>query len=597
MDDPERDKMTWGKMRDLIKNELADLDKDETFYGVSDADFEAVFKRKARARKALRNCVYGFEQDKTIVKGFIKNIIRSVCVTEEELCEILDFHQPFLEPRIKMEIILYYYMNEFGKDALLKLIKEYDLDRLRYEIEDKTQGSYLILSEDINSIYAEKSYSLDFNSMLDILTTLFYQEIKGFGIIDTIRDMNINGINCGTSGSVLSSILSSGEDTFTAPRSVWLGFEGKFIHLRFLTFGSEEELRRIIQLIGRFGKSQPLTEKVGYKVSRMYDKSRVLSIRPPSSEYWCVFIRKFTLPRTDLMYLLSPKDRRTGENLVKNPELPIQLISYLMGGQVTMVFTGMQYTGKTTQMIGSIKYVDPCLNIRTIEMVFELYLREIYPERNILGVQETEYILAQELQDALKKSDGGLTIIGEIATDVICSRFIQGTQISSPFSIASHHGITTKGMLEGMGNSHSAASGIPSQIALQQVIDAVPMNAHLARRYDGVRYYEHFTEIIPVTFDKKFPEVDATNLITAIASHAKIQRELAIRQTQKTPYVLNRILKFDVEAGLYVPDNWFSPARTQHILDKLPDDSKRESFLRFAEEYWGKDKYKYAKGA
>ena len=110
--------------------------------------------------------------------------------------------------------------------------------------------------------------------MLDILSVMLYQKYKGFGVIDTLREMNINGFNCGTSGSILSALLNKDKKIMKAPRSVWLYFNGKYIHLRFLTFHSEEELRRVVQLLCRYNNPGPLTEKRGFLVNTMYDKSR-----------------------------------------------------------------------------------------------------------------------------------------------------------------------------------------------------------------------------------------------------------------------------------------------------------------------------------
>lgn len=68
---------------------------------------------------------------------------------------------------------------------------------------------------------------------------------------------------------------------------------------------------------------------------------------------------------------------------------------------------------------------DARLTLRILEMTFEMYLREIYTDRNILSLQETNWCTAAELQDALKKSDAAISIVGEVATDVIAARMIQ----------------------------------------------------------------------------------------------------------------------------------------------------------------------------
>ena len=66
-------------------------------------------------------------------------------------------------------------------------------------------------------------------------------------------------------------------------------------------------------------------------------------------------------------------------------------------------------------------------------MAPELYLRELYPSRNILSLQETNTVSAAECQDALKKSDAAVSIVGEVATDSIAARMIQMGMTASIF--------------------------------------------------------------------------------------------------------------------------------------------------------------------
>ena len=254
--------------------------------------------------------------------------------------------------------------------------------------------------------------------MRNILAILVYQLYKGFGIVDTLREMDVNGFNMGTSGSILSNINKSKAGIMKATNAVWLYYQGKYIHLRFMNFGTEEELKRIIQLLVRRGNPGPLTAKRGYMVNTMYDKSRILALRPPASEYWAIFVRKFSLSD------VSPKALIV-KPYTKRGDLPMTLIELLMRGQTTCAVTGRQGSGKTTLMSSIIRFIDPRYTIRVLEMAPELYLRELYPTRNILSVQETTTVTAAELQDALKKSDAAVSIVGEVATDVIAARMIQ----------------------------------------------------------------------------------------------------------------------------------------------------------------------------
>lgn len=571
------DKLTLDKLLDIVKYSLADLVKDENFSGLADEEFESMYKRRARILDAMRNCVYGIDSAKLIVQDLIRSIISDTLKTEEEVLEVYDFHANYMEPRIKFEILMYFYKKQFGKDALSEMIQEYDLDRERFEIEDKSQVSYLITNEDIDEIYAEKNFELTYPVMLDILSIIIYQKYKGFGIIDTLREMNINGFNCGTSGSILSALLNKEKKIMKAPRSVWLYFNGKYIHLRFLNFNSEEELRRIVQLLCRYNNPGPLTEKRGYLVNTMYDKSRVLALRPPAAEYWAVFVRKFTLSDSSLPALID-------KPYVNKAFLAIQLVQYLMMGQVTCGFTGRQGAGKTVMMTAAVKYIDPRYTVRVLEMAPEMYLRELYPERNILSVQETEYVSASELQDALKKSDAAVSIVGEVATDPIAARMIQMGQVASIFTIFSHHANLAEQLVYAIRNSLVNAGGFSGNMitAEQQVIDVIRVDIHLNYTTDGRRYIERISEIVKLDVSVPYPDYDKGD---PIHSMNEITKEYYTRQTDRKTFTTRDILKYNLDTNTYETYDWFTTELTKKMLDVMPLDHVK-GFKKFILDNW-----------
>lgn len=567
--------LSFERLVDIVKYTLADLVKDESFGGMTDEEFEELYKRKARIQDAMRNCVYGIDSAKFVVQDLIKQILTEKLPDEEAVCQVLDFHSLLLEPRIKFEIIMYFYKKKYGKAALGRMIEDYNLNRERYLIEGKKRPSYAITTEDIEMIYKEQSYVIDYPIMIDMLAILVYQKYKGFGILDTIREMDINGFNCGTSGSILSA-LRANKKAMEAPRSVWLYYKGIYIHMRFLTFNTEAELRRVIQLICRYNNPGPLTEKKGYLVNTMFDKSRVLAMRPPVSEYWAVFVRKFTLNDATLNSLIA-------KDYVSNAEIVIRLIEYLMMGQVTAGVTGRQGSGKTTLMTAMIEAIDPRYTIRVLEMAPEMYLRELYPERNILSAQETEYVSAVQIQDAFKKSDGSVSIVGEVATDDVAARMIQMGQIASLFTIFSHHANRTVDLVRGIRNSLVNAGGFTSMTtAEQQVIDVVKTDIHLDYTATGKRYIARITEIIPLDEGMPYPDYNPAD---HDGSMAALQKEYYIRRTDRQTFTTRDILKYDLENDSYETLEWFSPALTDHILKCLPE-SKRGEFVSFVEKYW-----------
>ncbi len=567
--------ITLEKLVDTVKYTLADLIKDESFNGFSNEDFKAFYKRKARIQDAMNNCVYGIDSAKVIVQDLIRSVVMDECPTIQAVNLCFDFYSRTLETRVKFEILLYFYKKEHGKGALAKIIDEYSLDRERYLIEDKSAPSYAITAEDIDMIYATKHYKLTYPILVDLLTTLVYQQYKGFGILDTLREMDINGFNCGTSGSILSN-LRSDKQVVKAPRSVWLYFRGKYIHMRFLTFGTEQELRRVIQLICRYNNPGPLTEKRGYLVNTMYDKSRVLALRPPAAEYWAVFVRKFSLSNVCLKNLIE-------KPYVHQADLAINLLQFLMMGQVTCGVTGRQGSGKTTLMTALIEYIDPKYTIRVLEMAPEMYLRELYPERNILSVQETEFVSASDLQDALKKSDAAVSIVGEVATDPIAARMIQMGQVASIFTIFSHHANRAADLVRALRNSLVNAGGFTSMVtAEQQVIDIVRIDVHLNYTTDGKRYIERISEIIKLDEGVPYPDYLRSDPVHSMNT---ITKEYYTRITDRQTFTTRDVLKYDLATDTYVTLDWFSPELTKYIMNCIPKD-KQLDFSNFVQDNW-----------
>ena len=589
----QKEKLTLERLLEKVKYQLVELVKEDNFFGKSDEEWEALYKRKKRIQNAMRNCVHGIDADKIIVKDLIKQIIQDILPDREAICEVVDFNSSYIDPHIKFEILMHYLKKDHGKKAMPYLINKYNLDDVQYIIEQGQTPSYAVTNEQFENIYREEMGSMpyfEYLDLLDIMSTLLYEQYKGFGVIDTLRDQDIDGYNIGTSGSVISRVVNRDKKVAKAPRSVWIYYRGRYIHLRFLTFGSEEEIRRVVQLHVRYNNPGPLTEKRGYLVNTMFDKSRVLAIRPPASEYWAMFVRKFSLSDASLEFLINPQvkdiDEFGSEYLrpkYKNATIPLQLIKFLMLGQVTTAFTGRQGSGKTTMMAAAIQPIDARLTIRILEMAPELYLRELYPQRNILSVQETQYVTAAELQDALKKSDAALSIVGEVATDIIAARMIQMGQVASVFTIFSHHANRAQDLVQALRNSLMNAGNFNNEkTAEQQVLDVVKVDVHLDYDVEGNRYIERITEIIKLDEGVPYPAYDPKN---PVHSMNRIQAEYYRRITDRMSFTTKNILHFDHDTFTYHTDGWFSKTLTRHMMSRIPKEH-RKAFKELASN-WG----------
>lgn len=624
-DVPVEEKMTIERLLDIVKREMADIRKEENFFGKDDFEWEALYNRKRRIQKADDNCVFGIDSDKIIIKDLIVSILAGVLKDEDAIREVVDFGSPFLDVMVKFEIIMHYLKKTHGKNALTYIIRNYHLDRLRYDIEDKKTPHYCIDSTDIDRIYDDViTEDIPYTAQLEIVATLVYQKYKGYGCIDTLDEMYIDGYNCGTSGSVMSDILDRDSRVTRAPRSVWLYFEGKYIHAKFLTFYTEAELRRVVQLLARYNSPGPLTKKRGYLVTTKWNKSRVLAVCPEASEYWAVFVRNFSLSSQTLETLVNPnaRDPVTGQPILeekpmsvaerrltkcelemlgraydfdkkiwlipkkkyKNAEVPMEVLKYLMKGKVTSAFTGRQGCGKTTMMTAAIQPVDARYNIRVIEMAPELYLRELYPDRNILSFSETPTVAAEALLDASKKSDAALTIVGEVATDQIATRMLQSIQVSSIFGIFSHHAVRAADLVNALTNSIVACSGgaaTPTTV-MPQVVEAIHIDVHLDYDTMGNRYIDRITEIVrldSVPYPDKLPKETTQEYQT------RILKEYATRVTDRKMFDTVDILHFNKETFTYETDNFFSAELTDRILSQIPREEISQ-FKEFALKNW-----------
>lgn len=604
----QEDILTHDGVVDKVSTRLAELMKEDTFIGKDDIEFQAIYKRRLRLEEAMTNCIFGIDKDKIIVKELIVSVLQEIFPTQDDLYKLYPLNSFAIEPLWQFEILMERLYPSHKKDSLAYLIRKYQWDQVRYNIEDGTVPSYNVSIEDLQEAYDNEILTpLNFREALSVVATLIYEEYKGMGCVDTLRTMNIDGFNIGTSGSIMSENLDDAALDFRAARSVWVYFQGKYIHFQFLNFGSEAEVRRVVQLIARYNNPGPLTEKRGYLVNTMYDKSRVLALRPNASEYWAVFVRKFVLSSHTLEALINPpmKDRNTGEVVINektgevvpkyhNATLPQEMIKLLMWGQVTTAFTGRQGSGKTTMMVAAISQVDARFNIRVLEMAPEMYLREIYTQRNILSLAETPTVTAAELQDALKKSDAALSIVGEVATDVIAARMIQMGQVASIFTIFSHHANRTVDLVHALTNSIVAASGgsaTPATVE-PQVIDVIKVDCHLDYDVSGNRYIERFTEIIRLD-EKPYPSQNPGE--SNEDYKIRLDREYYTRVTDRQSFTTRDVLVFDPHTFTYdvARDKtgkpvFYSPELTKHIFSRLPTDAVQK-WKEWVNKYWFED--------
>lgn len=582
---------TIDVMTEFVKKRLDEITKINLYdIGLSEEELKRRKNKKYELKKALKGCTYGDVNDKRYIKELIFDLLqKEYGVTETNISKAIPFDIPsLLTAQDKFDILIYAYKKEFAYEALTELIKKYDLAELKY-IEGETKPSYVITSDEIEEIYEKENIVLSFSDKLSVVVQRIYQHYKGYSSIDEVRDMNIDGVSGGVSGlpeSFLSQVAQTDSDYLNqvsehkVPRacdSIWIFFQGKSIRLAFLSFGTEAELKRVCQNIYKYNNPGQLSDTNGYKINEMKDGSRIVVLRPNFSESWAFFVRKFAPPT-----LISAEQLLIHENKAN----VIELLKYLVRGARVTAITGEQGCGKTTLLMAIMKYLYPTITIRVQETAFELHLRKIYPYHNILSLRETETINGQEGLDVQKKTDGGVNILGEVATDPVAAWMIQMAQVASKFTLFTHHAKTFPNLITALRNSLLKIGMFQSEdVAEVQVVSVINFDIHLKRGTDGTRYIERITECIPL--EKKFTyNSDYKNykdMDKKLDSFMDNAVEYFEHMTQTSNYTYKNIVEW--HDGKYVFVNPISEENIKSMRDNMsPEDVK--SFDNFIDTAW-----------
>lgn len=587
----EREKYSIHMMREYIKKEFDEITRMNLYdLALSEEEFERRKNVKYDLKKALKGAGYADKSDKKYVKTLMFDLLRNnYKVNEFNINNAIPFNNfDELTPQDRFEILLHVYKKKYKAEALTQIITKYNLDVPKYEF-DSEVPSYVITAKEIEDIFAKEisEDTLTFDDKLEIVVQRIYQGYKGFSVIDDVRDMNIDGVSGGVSGippSFLDQI--SGMDEYFEQMgnrkipmsydSVWIFYKGKATYLSFLSFGSEAELKRVCQNIYKFNNPGQLSESVGFKINEMKDGSRVVVLRPNFSESWAFFVRKFAPPT-----LISAEQLLVHENKTN----VIELLKYLIRGARVTAITGEQGCGKTTLLMAIMKYLYPTITIRVQETAFELHLRKIYPYHNILSLRETDTITGQMGLDVQKKTDGGVNILGEVATDPVAAWMIQMAQVASKFTLFTHHAKTFPNLITALRNSLLKIGMFNNEnVAEVQVIQVINFDIHLKRGVDGTRYIERITECIPL--DPEFNYNNDYKMERTLEGKLDKFMDNAVEyfehQTQNSNYTYKNIVEW--HDGTYVFTNPISEENITAMRENMsPEDIKEfDNFLDIA---------------
>ena len=174
----------------------------------------------------------------------------------------------------------------------------------------------------------------------------------------------------------------------------------------------------------------------------------------------------------------------------------VTLLQWLVKGCQVVGITGMQGCGKTTLLMALVESIPPEYTLRVLELAFELHLRRWYPDRNIVTFRETTTIDGWEGLELQKKTDGAVSIIGEVASARVAAWMVESGQVGSLFTLFTHHAKTTRALILSLRNSLLKEGSFSSErVATEQVVSVVNFDVHLHLDREGRRFIERITQI------------------------------------------------------------------------------------------------------
>ena len=513
-------------------------------------------------RKNIHICNCGDINAKNYIKQIIKSIlIDQLGINEDTINKLPQFGNDNLSDSEMFDIVLFWYKKKYGYKALEKMIEMHHLDERHLDGKDSV---FAIVSDDIRSIYNSMSIMLDGDDMIDVLTQWIYQNLYGHGVIDEIRDMNIDGISGGV-GGLSSETMFYAEEIIKEDRTpaiysynhICIMYHGKTIYLKFLGFGKQRELERVCKNLCRYNSPGQFSQDKGFMKNDMKDGSRVTVVRPPMSNSWAFVLRKHgNIGTFELEDLLTDEG---SENVIK-------FLTYIALARKNVIFTGNMAVGKSTTLRSFLNKLKK-YNLRIQEALPELHYEKVDPDSNVLSFREIPTVSGQDILELQKTTDGAINVIGEIASPSVAAWYIQTSQNASLMSVATNHCMTTDSLLKWFRNALITECNFNSAtIALEQVVEAIRFDVHLdVDIATGHRYISRITEVVPVDMTKiPWDEEDSTKCMVRYFKEV----------TEREIYKLNDI--FVYSDGKYIVKNRISSGLYDSYRNSLSEEQLKD---------------------
>lgn len=541
-------------------NEVANLDYNEM--NLNSEERMKREKQQARLRRATREACQGDAGDRDYLKDYIKDLLeKRLGVDKVTINRIIPFSNPdAMSPVEKFEFMYVLFKKKYAFRVFSLMAEHFGW----FSPKPTSDGRFIysIDDEDIEKAFDSCPYVADYDDQLDVVVQRIYETLYGNDVADIIiMDESLDGVSAGVGGrtrveyNYLEELIQSDTTKNMSSRvydSIYCVSHGRTVRLKFLSFRNEETLTSVVKKVYSYDIKKVLSKKNPLLHGTMKNNSRVVVARPPVSDGWQFYIRKF-----------DSADAKHIESLVTHPGrgIVIELLKGIIIGEVNYVVSGEMGSGKTTLQKALIGFMNPQYTIRTAETSFELNLNNLYPERNIHAMQERGDVSIYDILEASKKMDTDVMIVGEVNAPRIAGAFIQVGQSGSKILTSTLHHKTPEALIEYFRNALVEMFGITDAlIAEKQIVELLNFDIHTKKDLEGNFYIERITEIIP-SYEEPYPE-----------DTDRARREYYKRRTDRHSYRLNELIHFNHDLMRYEVRNTISQYTYDLIAEKVGAD-------------------------
>ncbi|MCQ2538264.1 MAG: Flp pilus assembly complex ATPase component TadA [Lachnospiraceae bacterium] len=475
---------------DTLLNQIREMLNDYVSYAERHPGFNGkAAENTVRTNKAvvdaIRECCSGSAGAREIVCELIEEYLRTdLALSREKTAEILDETDPVV---VFYELLAELRMTH-GDYAFCSLWKSC-LKRIVGE-RNCIEGADIIAAE------RELNLSISDDTRLKVLAELLYIYSTGLGAIDILNWQKgcIEEIQLGLSG--VSKNLYDYRDEIAAMTdsehirtnkkskdSVHVVMEGRLYKLEFISFGTEDELIRILRNLVLNTVSPELTKKNPMLVVDTPDGRRVSVSRPPLTDAWVGLIRKFDTVTNICI-----------EDLVKEEEAR-KIITKILDDGGCIAVTGEMASGKTTLLRAMLLKIGEKNSIRVIEYdSFELNVREYLPNANTLTMRVSDEFTEDRVLSFAKKTTGQVFAVGEICSPQMANLAINVSKHARKVLFTAHYK-STEDMITDFVAARINAGGIGEEkAAYEEVLSTLKYDVHIINN-GGERRVAYINEV------------------------------------------------------------------------------------------------------